>query len=157
MIDAIYDNSDIAFDDVIHIEASWFVSTLMNPSRNTAVDTLLVHKTALGKGAARPLNTKDMSVKKLGVMGAGMMGAGIAFVSARVGIEVVLLLTLQLVLLLHLLNVLEHLLLRLLLLRHHLMLILRQLVLLLLVIKPLLIKGWQLFKAYLIRVSNVKK
>jgi len=91
MIDAIYDNSDIAFDDVIHIEASWFVSTLMNPSRNTAVDTLLVHKTALGKGAARPLNTKDMSVKKLGVMGAGMMGAGIAFVSARVGIEVVLL------------------------------------------------------------------
>ena len=91
MIDAIYDNSDIAFDDAIHIEASWFVNTLMNPSRNTAVDTFLVHKAALDKGAARPLNTKDMSVKKLGVMGAGMMGAGIAFVSARAGIEVVLL------------------------------------------------------------------
>ena len=59
--------------------------------KNKEENTLLVHKTALGKGAARPLNTKDMSVKKLGVMGAGMMGAGIAFVSARVGIEVVLL------------------------------------------------------------------
>ena len=44
----------------------------------------------LEKGAVRPANVPDMRVKKVGVLGAGMMGAGIAFVSARAGIEVVL-------------------------------------------------------------------
>ena len=49
-----------------------------------------MNKEALEKGAVRPAGVPDMSVKKVGVLGAGMMGAGIAFVSARAGIEVVL-------------------------------------------------------------------
>jgi 3-hydroxyacyl-CoA dehydrogenase/enoyl-CoA hydratase/3-hydroxybutyryl-CoA epimerase len=43
----------------------------------------------LEKGANRP-DVADQKVKKVGVLGAGMMGAGIALVSAKAGIEVVL-------------------------------------------------------------------
>ncbi len=91
MLSAMYEGAQVAFDTAIRIEARWFTNVLMNPSSSAMINTLFTHKTALEKGAVRPEGVKDMKVKKLGVMGAGMMGAGIAFVSARVGIEVVLL------------------------------------------------------------------
>ncbi|GLQ33827.1 3-hydroxyacyl-CoA dehydrogenase [Amylibacter marinus] len=90
MLSAIYEGAQVPFDTAIKIEARWFTNVLMNPSSSAMINTLFTHKTALEKGAVRPKAVKDMSVKKLGVLGAGMMGAGIAFVSARVGIEVVL-------------------------------------------------------------------
>jgi len=91
MLSAIYEGAQVPFDTAIRIEARWFTQVLMNPSSSAMIKTLFTNKTALEKGAVRPEGIADMSVKKLGVMGAGMMGAGIAFVSAKVGIEVVLL------------------------------------------------------------------
>ena len=90
MLSAIYEGAQVPFDTAIRIEARWFTQVLMNPSSSAMIKTLFTNKTALEKGAVRPEGVTDMSVKKLGVMGAGMMGAGIAFVSAKVGIEVVL-------------------------------------------------------------------
>ena len=90
MLSAIYEGAQVPFDTAIRIEARWFTQVLMNPSSSAMIKTLFTNKTALEKGAVRPEGVADMSVKKLGVMGAGMMGAGIAFVSAKVGIEVVL-------------------------------------------------------------------
>jgi 3-hydroxyacyl-CoA dehydrogenase/enoyl-CoA hydratase/3-hydroxybutyryl-CoA epimerase len=91
MLSAIYEGAQVPFDTAIRIEARWFTNVLMNPSSSAMIKTLFTNKTALEKGANRPEGVADMSVKKLGVLGAGMMGAGVAFVSARVGIEVVLL------------------------------------------------------------------
>lgn len=91
MLSAIYEGAQVPFDTAIRIEARWFTKVLMNPSSSAMIKTLFTNKTALEKGAVRPEGVADMSVKKLGVLGAGMMGAGIAFVSAKVGIEVVLL------------------------------------------------------------------
>jgi 3-hydroxyacyl-CoA dehydrogenase/enoyl-CoA hydratase/3-hydroxybutyryl-CoA epimerase len=91
MLSAIYEGAQVPFDTAIRIEARWFTKVLMNPSSSAMIKTLFTNKTALEKGAVRPDGVADMSVKKLGVLGAGMMGAGVAFVSARVGIEVVLL------------------------------------------------------------------
>lgn len=91
MLSAIYEGAQVPFDTATTIEARWFTKVLMNPSSSAMINTLFTNKTALEKGAVRPKGVPDMSVKKLGVIGAGMMGAGIAFVSARVGIEVVLL------------------------------------------------------------------
>lgn len=91
MLSAIYEGAQVPFDTAIRIEARWFTNVLMNPSSSAMIKTLFTNKTALEKGANRPDGVVDMSVKKLGVLGAGMMGAGVAFVSARVGIEVVLL------------------------------------------------------------------
>ncbi len=90
MLSAIYEGAQVPFDTAIRIEARWFTQVLMYPSSSAMIKTLFTNKTALEKGAVRPEGVADMSVKKLGVMGAGMMGAGIAFVSAKVGIEVVL-------------------------------------------------------------------
>ncbi|MEH6361712.1 MAG: 3-hydroxyacyl-CoA dehydrogenase NAD-binding domain-containing protein, partial [Amylibacter sp.] len=90
MLSAIYEGAQVPFDTAIRIEARWFTQVLMNPSSSAMIKTLFTNKTALEKGAVRPKGIADMSVKKLGIMGAGMMGAGIAFVSAKVGIEVVL-------------------------------------------------------------------
>ncbi|MBL4751274.1 MAG: enoyl-CoA hydratase/isomerase family protein [Amylibacter sp.] len=91
MLSAIYEGAQVPFDTAIRIEARWFTNVLMNPSSSAMIKTLFTNKTALEKGANRPEGIADMAVKKLGVLGAGMMGAGVAFVSARVGIEVVLL------------------------------------------------------------------
>jgi 3-hydroxyacyl-CoA dehydrogenase/enoyl-CoA hydratase/3-hydroxybutyryl-CoA epimerase len=47
------------------------------------------------EGRSRGRRAAESKVKKLGILGAGMMGAGIAYVSAKVGIDVVLLDTTQ--------------------------------------------------------------
>ena len=90
MLSAIYEGAQVPFDTAIKIEARWFTKVLMNPSSSAMINTLFTSKQALEKGAVRPAGVPDMKVKKLGVLGAGMMGAGVAFVSAKVGIEVVL-------------------------------------------------------------------
>ncbi len=91
MLSAVYEGAMVPFDAALRVEARWFVNVLMNPSSSAMINTLFISKQALEKGAVRPAGVPDLSVKKLGVLGAGMMGAGIAFVSARAGIDVVLL------------------------------------------------------------------
>ena len=89
-LSAVYEGNQVPFDTAIQIEARWFTKVLMNPSSSAMINTLFINKSALEKGANRPDVSKDMKTKKLGVIGAGFMGAGIAFVSAKVGIEVIL-------------------------------------------------------------------
>jgi 3-hydroxyacyl-CoA dehydrogenase/enoyl-CoA hydratase/3-hydroxybutyryl-CoA epimerase len=55
------------------------------------IGTLWFQLNAIKKGASRPAGPAKAKVKKLGILGAGMMGAGIAYVSAKAGIDVVLL------------------------------------------------------------------
>jgi 3-hydroxyacyl-CoA dehydrogenase/enoyl-CoA hydratase/3-hydroxybutyryl-CoA epimerase len=57
--------------------------------------SLFVNKGKADKLARRPEGIEKSKVKKLGILGAGMMGAGVAFVSAKAGMEVVLLDTSQ--------------------------------------------------------------
>lgn len=90
LLSAIYEGAMVPFDTALRIEARWFVHVLMNPSSSAMIRSLFVNKQALEKGANRPA-APDQTVRRLGVLGAGMMGAGIALVSARAGIEVVLL------------------------------------------------------------------
>ncbi len=90
MLSAIYEGAGVPFDVAIRIEARWFAHILMNPSSSAMINTLFTSKKALEKGAVRPVGVPPMPTKRLGILGAGMMGAGIAFVSARAGIDVVL-------------------------------------------------------------------
>ena len=89
MMSAVYEGAMVPFDTAIKIEARWFTHVLMNPSSSAMIRSLFINKEALEKGANRPA-VADQTVKKVGVLGAGMMGAGIALVSAKAGIEVVL-------------------------------------------------------------------
>ncbi|WP_107495526.1 3-hydroxyacyl-CoA dehydrogenase NAD-binding domain-containing protein [Thalassobius sp. I31.1] len=91
LLSAVYEGAQVDFDTAIRIEARWFTKVLMNPSSSAMIRSLFINKEALEKGAVRPKDVPDQKVAKVGVLGAGMMGAGIALVSARAGIEVVLL------------------------------------------------------------------
>jgi 3-hydroxyacyl-CoA dehydrogenase / enoyl-CoA hydratase / 3-hydroxybutyryl-CoA epimerase len=53
--------------------------------------TLFVNKGLADKLARRPAGPPKSQVRRLGILGAGMMGAGVAYVSARAGMDVVLL------------------------------------------------------------------
>jgi 3-hydroxyacyl-CoA dehydrogenase/enoyl-CoA hydratase/3-hydroxybutyryl-CoA epimerase len=55
------------------------------------IRSLFINKQAADKLVRRPKGVEKTQVKKLGILGAGMMGAGIAYVSAKAGMEVVLL------------------------------------------------------------------
>ncbi|CAD0187236.1 Fatty acid oxidation complex subunit alpha [Ruegeria sp. THAF57] len=89
LLNAAYNGALVPFDTALKVEARWFNNLLMNPSSAAMIRTLFLNKGALEKGANRP-DVPDQTVKKVGILGAGMMGAGIANVSAKAGIEVVL-------------------------------------------------------------------
>ncbi|SHH59178.1 3-hydroxyacyl-CoA dehydrogenase NAD-binding domain-containing protein [Cognatishimia maritima] len=89
LLSAVYEGALVPFDTALKIEARWFTNVLMNPSSGAMIRSLFINKEALEKGANRPA-VDDQKVKKVGVLGAGMMGAGIALISAKAGIDVVL-------------------------------------------------------------------
>ena len=88
---AIYEGCSTTFDEGLKIESRYFGTLLAGPVARNMMRTLFVNKGKADKLARRPEGIEKSKVKKLGILGAGMMGAGIAFVSAKAGIEVVLL------------------------------------------------------------------
>src|SRR5579872_7336598 len=54
------------------------------------IRSLFLSMQELNKGARRPQNVPPTKVKKLAVIGAGFMGASVGYVSAKAGIDVVL-------------------------------------------------------------------
>jgi 3-hydroxyacyl-CoA dehydrogenase/enoyl-CoA hydratase/3-hydroxybutyryl-CoA epimerase len=91
ILSAIYEGSITPIDVGLKIESKYFVQCLMEPQAKNMIRTLFVNKGAAEKGAARPEGVPRQEIKTLGVLGAGMMGAGIAYVSAKVGMKVILL------------------------------------------------------------------
>ena len=89
LLSSIYEGAMVPFDTALKIEARYFTQILNDPTSSAMIRSLFLNKEALEKGANRP-DVSDETVSKVGVLGAGMMGAGIAFVSAKAGIEVVL-------------------------------------------------------------------
>jgi len=92
---AIFEGCSTSFDDGLKIESQYFGSLLSGPVARNMMRTLFVNKGKADKLARRPKGIEKSKVSKLGILGAGMMGAGIAYVSARAGMEVVLLDTAQ--------------------------------------------------------------
>ncbi len=91
----VYEGIQVPIDAGIRIEARYFTKLLMHPTSKNMIRSLFLSTQELSKGARRPKDIAPAPVKKLGILGAGMMGAGIAYVSAKAGIEVVLLDTSQ--------------------------------------------------------------
>ena len=92
---AIFEGAATTFDAGLEIESQYFGTLLAGPVARNMMRTLFVSKGKADKLARRPEGIEKSQVRKLGILGAGMMGAGIAYVSARAGIETVLLDTSQ--------------------------------------------------------------
>ncbi len=88
---AVYEGSVVPMDTALRIESKYFAELLTSHEAQNMIRTMFVNKGAAEKGARRPKDIEKSRVSKLGILGAGMMGAGVAYVSARAGIEVVLL------------------------------------------------------------------
>ncbi|MCW0181217.1 MAG: 3-hydroxyacyl-CoA dehydrogenase NAD-binding domain-containing protein [Zavarzinia sp.] len=91
ILSCVYEGLQVPFEAGLRIETRYFVSLLLDPTAGNMIRTLFISMQELNKGVRRPQGQPATEVKKLGILGAGMMGAGIAYVSAAVGIECVLL------------------------------------------------------------------
>lgn len=91
IMSAVYEGSVVPMDTALRIESKYFAALLTSAEARNMVRTLFVNKGAADKLVRRPDGVDRSKVTRLGILGAGMMGAGIAFVSARAGMQVVLL------------------------------------------------------------------
>ena len=91
IMSCVFEGGIVDFDTGCEIESRYFANLVVSQVSKNMIGTLWFQLNAINKGKSRPEGVPKSTVKKLGVLGAGMMGAGIAYVSAKVGIEVVLL------------------------------------------------------------------
>ena len=91
IMSCVYEGLQVPMDVGLRIEARYFTSLMRGNVARNMIRTLFLSMQELNKGARRPAGVPEYKVRKLGILGAGMMGAGIAYVSARAGMEVVLL------------------------------------------------------------------
>ncbi len=90
IMQVVYEGLQLPMDQALRVESRYFAKILRSPEAAAMIRSLFVSMQELSKGARRPANVPAKPVKKIGVLGAGFMGAGIAYVSAQVGINVVL-------------------------------------------------------------------
>jgi len=90
-ISAVYEGCITPIDTGLDIESQYFGQLVAGATARNMMRSLFVNKGAADKLARRPRGVEKSRVTKLGILGAGMMGAGIAYVSARAGMQVVLL------------------------------------------------------------------
>ncbi len=90
ILSCVFEGLIVPIDAGLRIEARYFTSLILDPTASNMVRSLFINKGKADKLMRRPEGIAKSDPKKIGVLGAGMMGAGVAYVSAKVGIEVVL-------------------------------------------------------------------
>ena len=91
ILSAVYEGLPLPMDRAGKVETRHFISLLQDPTARSMLRTLFFSLQECQKGARRPKDIPHTDMKKVGVIGAGLMGQGIALVSAKVGIEAILL------------------------------------------------------------------
>jgi 3-hydroxyacyl-CoA dehydrogenase/enoyl-CoA hydratase/3-hydroxybutyryl-CoA epimerase len=90
-LSAVYEGGITPIDTGLDIESQYFGQLIAGVTARNMMRSLFVNKGAADKLVRRPAGVDQSKVTRLGILGAGMMGAGIAYVSARAGIQVILL------------------------------------------------------------------
>ncbi len=91
IMSSVFEGGLLDFEAASVVESRYFAACAISVEAKNIIGTLWFQLNAIKKGASRPAGVAQAKVGKLGILGAGMMGAGIAYVSARAGIDVVLL------------------------------------------------------------------
>jgi 3-hydroxyacyl-CoA dehydrogenase/enoyl-CoA hydratase/3-hydroxybutyryl-CoA epimerase len=91
ILKAFVEGLQLPIDAGLRVEARYFAHVLQTKEAAAMIRSLFVSMQELNKLARRPAAVPATPIRKIAVIGAGFMGAGIASVSAKAGIEVVLL------------------------------------------------------------------
>jgi 3-hydroxyacyl-CoA dehydrogenase/enoyl-CoA hydratase/3-hydroxybutyryl-CoA epimerase len=91
IMSCLFEGGLLDFDVACQVESRYFAACVDSQVSKNMIGTLWYQLNAIKKGRSRPAGVAAGKVRKLGILGAGMMGAGIAYVSAKAGIDVVLL------------------------------------------------------------------
>src|SRR6201996_4236531 len=90
IMSCVYEGLQLPIDAALRVESRYFTQILRSKEAAAMIRSLFLSMQELNKGARRPPNVPPTKVKKLAVIGAGFMGASVGYVSARAGIDVVL-------------------------------------------------------------------
>jgi 3-hydroxyacyl-CoA dehydrogenase / enoyl-CoA hydratase / 3-hydroxybutyryl-CoA epimerase len=90
VMSCVYEGLQLPIDAALRVESRYFAHILRSKEAAAMIRSLFLSMQELNKGARRPANVPPTKVKKLAVIGAGFMGASVGYVSARAGIDVVL-------------------------------------------------------------------
>ncbi|MEQ8695188.1 MAG: 3-hydroxyacyl-CoA dehydrogenase NAD-binding domain-containing protein, partial [Bauldia litoralis] len=91
ILSCVYEGLQVDIDTGLRIEAKYFANLLRDPRTKAMIKTTFFDMAAARKLKSRPEGVEKAKFSRIGILGAGMMGAGIAYVSARAGMDVVLL------------------------------------------------------------------
>ena len=90
ILNIIVEGSLVDFETAIRIESKFYTQLLMRKSTKNIIIANWFQFKKIKSGASRPSSVPKTSTQKIGVLGAGLMGHGIAYVSAKAGIDVVM-------------------------------------------------------------------
>ncbi|NRG19602.1 enoyl-CoA hydratase/isomerase family protein [Rhizobiales bacterium] len=90
VLHSVYEGLLLPMDQALTVESRYFANVLQSKEAANMIRSLFVSMQELNKGARRPADVRPNKIRKIGVLGAGFMGAGIAYVTAKAGIDVVL-------------------------------------------------------------------
>jgi 3-hydroxyacyl-CoA dehydrogenase / enoyl-CoA hydratase / 3-hydroxybutyryl-CoA epimerase len=90
IMQCVYEGLQLPMDAALRVESRYFSKILQSKEAAAMIRSLFISMQELSKGARRPQDVPPTKVKKLAIIGAGFMGASVGFVSARGGIDVVL-------------------------------------------------------------------
>ncbi|MFK7902042.1 MAG: 3-hydroxyacyl-CoA dehydrogenase NAD-binding domain-containing protein, partial [Nitratireductor sp.] len=88
----VYEGLNLPIDLALQVEARYFADVLTTTPASMMLRTLFHSLQAVNKGMRRPKDAPKSDIKKVGIIGGGgFMGAGIGYVSAKAGLDIVLL------------------------------------------------------------------
>lgn len=91
ILSSVFEGCLTDIDNGLKIESRFFGACVLSDVSKNMINSLWTQLNSIKKGKSRPQGFEKYKVSKVGILGAGMMGAGIAYVSAKAGMEVVLL------------------------------------------------------------------
>ncbi|WP_316175643.1 MULTISPECIES: FAD-dependent oxidoreductase [unclassified Bradyrhizobium] len=90
IMSCVYEGLQLPIDAALRVESRYFTKILRSKEAAAMIRSLFLSMQELNKGARRPADVPATKIKKIAVIGAGFMGASVGYVSARSGLEVVL-------------------------------------------------------------------
>ena len=90
IMSCVYEGLQLPIDAALRVESRYFTQILRSKEAAAMIRSLFLSMQELNKGARRPAGVPPTKVKKVAIIGAGFMGASVGYVSAKAGIDVVL-------------------------------------------------------------------